>query len=526
MRSSSLLTLFTEQPPSRRGPSSFLVSILVHGVAFVLLLIGLRHTPRIGDQSIVQRYDVRLLDAPEPEPRKPRAGGGGVTYHGSQNDARALASGGSPARSAYVPPQVAQLHTAPQTLVQPDAPPDLILLKEVPVPVVVMWSPENTELKKIVPPPPQKPTAADVRPAVIKPSREPILADLKITATPFPTKAPALPPSTTSPLVVRAPEPVKRVPETSSATSQPPTPARVMSLSDVQTQGPVMIPLANQAAPSVASDSLALGRPQKSSGAGSGNLASNQSGTGSGEGSGDKGSKAASGSGSGTQNGTNNGSGQGSAVGRAGAGFGAGQGSAAGGAGAGSGAGQGSAVGAGNGAGSGSAGGSGTVGESDLGNERSVKHITLPRDGQFGVVVVGTSLAEEYPETVEIWKNRLVYTVYLHVGLGKNWILQYSLPRTEEAAAPASVTRPEAPWPYDILRPDLLPGDFNSDAVMVHGFVNLAGVFERLAVVFPSDFAQAKFLLGALKQWHFRPARQAGQIAAVEVLLIIPEQNE
>jgi hypothetical protein len=158
--------------------------------------------------------------------------------------------------------------------------------------------------------------------------------------------------------------------------------------------------------------------------------------------------------------------------------------------------------------------------------DRSVRRITLPKDGQFGVVVVGSSLAEEYPETVEIWKGRLVYTVYLHVGLGKSWILQYSLPHAEEAAVAASTTRPEAPWPYDILRPDLLPGDFNSDAVMVHGFINLTGVFERLAVVFPSDFAQAKFLLGALKQWHFRPARQAGQLAAVEVLLIIPEQPE
>jgi hypothetical protein len=504
MRSSGLVTLFTEQPPSGRAPSSFLVSILLHCIAFSLLFFGLRHAPRIGDQSIVQRFTVRLLDSPKPEPRRAQAAGGGVSYHGPQNDARAVAPGGNPSTATYIPPQVAQLHPAPQTLVQPDAPPDLLLLKEVPVPVVVMWSPENTEFKKIVPPAPQKPTAADTRPAIIKPSREPVLADIKISATPFPTKAPMLPPSTTSPLVVRAPEPVKRVPETSSATSQQPTPARVMSLSDIQTQGPVMIPLANQTAQSVSSESLAIGRPQKSSGTGSGNLASNQNGTGSGEGSGDKGVKAAAGSGSGAQNGANSGSGQGSTVG---------SGTAAG-------------SGSGNAAGSGSAGGSGTAGDSDLGNERSVKRITLPKDGQFGVVVVGSSLAEEYPETVEIWKNRLVYTVYLHVGLGKNWILQYSLPRTEGAAPAASVTRPEAPWPYDILRPDLLPGDFNSDAVMVHGFVNLTGVFERLAIVFPSDFAQAKFLLGALKQWHFRPARQAGQIAAVEVLLIIPEENE
>jgi hypothetical protein len=61
---------------------------------------------------------------------------------------------------------------------------------------------------------------------------------------------------------------------------------------------------------------------------------------------------------------------------------------------------------------------------------------------------------------------------------------------------------------------------------MVHGFVNAAGHFERLALVFPADFAKAKFLLSALQQWEFRPARQNGQVAAVEVLLIIPEESE
>ena len=61
---------------------------------------------------------------------------------------------------------------------------------------------------------------------------------------------------------------------------------------------------------------------------------------------------------------------------------------------------------------------------------------------------------------------------------------------------------------------------------MVHGFVNLSGRFERLAVVFPNEFAKAKFLLNALQQWQFRPAKANGQIAAVEVLLIIPEETE
>jgi hypothetical protein len=516
MSSSSVVTLFTVQPPPRRGPSAFLVSLLVHGVAFALLLLGLRRAPHLEDRSLIQRYTVRLLSPPKLERQKPQSARGGITYSGSQNDSLAPAPGGSPAALSYVPPQVAPLHPAPQTLVQPDAPPDLQLAQVIPIPVVVMWSSDNTPFKKIVPPPPQKPTAADVLPAIIKPNREPNLADLKISTTPFRTQAPTLPPSTTSPVVVRRPEPTKQIPVTSSVTSEQPIPARVMSLSDIQSREPVMIPLANQTAQSISSESLTLGLPEKSAGAGgSGNPASKQNGVGAGEGPGNQASK-------------QNGNGVAANSGAQGAKAAPGSGSIAGN-GANTGAAPGSGGGSGSGAGSGSIAesdiGSGSVGGSGIGSEPSVTRITLPKDGQFGVVVVGSSLAEQYPETVEIWKGRLVYTVYLHVGLSKNWILQYSLPRTE-AAATASVTRPDAPWPYDILRPDLLPTDFNSDAIMVHGFINLAGAFERLAVVFPPDFTQAKFLLSALKRWHFRPASQAGQVAAVEVLLIIPETAE
>jgi hypothetical protein len=145
----------------------------------------------------------------------------------------------------------------------------------------------------------------------------------------------------------------------------------------------------------------------------------------------------------------------------------------------------------------------------------------LPKDGQFGVVVVGTSLADQYPEIAGIWNGRLVYTVYLHVGTGKSWILQYSMPVAAQAAG-----KPEAPYPYDIVRPHFDPDDYTADALLVHGFVNIAGHFDHLALAFPQDFTKAKLLLGALQQWQFRPARQNGQVAAVEVLLIIPAETE
>jgi hypothetical protein len=150
----------------------------------------------------------------------------------------------------------------------------------------------------------------------------------------------------------------------------------------------------------------------------------------------------------------------------------------------------------------------------------------MPKDGKFGVVVVGSSMAEEYPETVGLWGSRMAYTVYLHVGSGKSWILQYSLPQAASAAENGTVVQLQAPWPFIMERPELAPGELDGNAILVHGFVNQSGRFEKLNIVFPVDFAQSKFVLGALQQWQFRAAMQNGLLTAVEVLLIIPAQAE
>jgi hypothetical protein len=387
---------------------------------------------------------------------------------------------------------LAQVPPRTQVLVQPDAPPNQLLPQETPIPLAVMWSPENSPSKVIVAPPQQEPTVAQTRPAIIKPNREPNLSDVNITMTPFASKTPLIPPGSTSPIVVRRREEINQIPSTSTSQLEPPTPARVLSLSPLQAAGPVVIPLANSPGSSSSSDMVISSAPGKNSSNGAGNPATKQSGVGSGDGPGV--SKTA-----GTAAGGNGGAAQGTAV--AGNGTGAPGGPATGG-------------------NSGSAAGSGP------GFEPSLVHLALPKDGQFGIVVVGSSVEDQYPEIVGIWGNRLVYTVYLHVGTGKNWILQYCVPRTQEAAAGGNIVKPEAPWPYDILRPHLAPEDFNSDALMVHGFVNMAGKFEHLAMVFPTEFKQAKFVLDALQRWQFRPAKQNGQIATVEVLLIIPEETE
>ncbi len=454
------------------------------------------------------RFTVRLMNLrwDEPPP-KPRAGGGGVTYPGAQAVDHSNQSGGSPA-AATASQELAPLIPAPQTLVQPDVPPNTLLAHPTPIPAILMWSPQDLPVVRVVPPPPQEVTAAEVRPALIRPNHEMELADVAISATPFLTKAPAPLPSTTSPVVVRGTQ-QPAVPQTVARPVGPPTPARVMSLSDFQIkEGTIALPEVNQTARSVTSGGLAAGQARGSLQSGSGNSPSIQSGSGSGQGSGDK-------RGSG-QNGTQ------AASGGSAEKFGSGDQAGAGNPGTNTGAGGGSGgqVGTNNGQNQGVGNGS------EPGGSPAVARIRLPRDGSFGVVVVGPSLSEKYPETVGIWNGRLAYTVYLHVGLPKNWILQYAMPRSVEVATAGVVTRPEAPWPYDIVRPNLKEEDFNSDAIMVHGFVNVQGHFEQLAVVFPPACPQSKFLLASLQEWNFRPATQNGKVAMVEVLLIIPDPEQ
>ena len=138
------------------------------------------------------------------------------------------------------------------------------------------------------------------------------------------------------------------------------------------------------------------------------------------------------------------------------------------------------------GAGNGTRAGSGTGSGTDDG-PTSVQ-FNLPKNGQFGAVVVGASLEAKYPELSGVWSDRVAYTVYLHVGLSKSWILQYSLPRSTEAQDSGNVSRLEAPWPYNIVRPNLAPDSLNADALLVHGYVNEAGKFESLGVAFPPEF--------------------------------------
>jgi len=518
MRSSRTITLFSERPEESQRPASFLVSILAHGAVIGLVTAGILFTPKIEVRTPAERYAVRRLDLNAPEPRLNGTAGSGVAYPGPRSKARARAEAGKQTAQQAALRLTAQVQPGPQTLLQPDIDSKLTLTQKIPVPTVLLSSPVKTVAKTIVPPKPEQP-AAEVQPILELPNEELNVADRNISSTNLPSPAQPIVASTTSPVVVHGPEPVKPPPVTTSESPAPPTPAKIVSLSDLQmAKGTVTLPPVNSTVPKASQGGLTAGQAKAPSEAAKANPApaattGNRNGAKTGPAQGAQaGSEAA------NQPAAGHSAGKAATAGQ-GAGNAAAKPEIAGNAGA-----KPESSGNGNGARPGPAqgaeGGSGGV------NLPGTERITLSKDGQFGAVVVGSSLEEKFPETAGLLGGRMAYTVYLHVGLAKSWILQYSLPRSEDAASAGNISRLEAPWPYNIVRPNITPGMIDADALMVHGFVNQTGHFEGLAVVFPPEFAQTEFVLKSLALWQFRPATQNGQIARVEVLLIIPEVLE
>ena len=517
MTSSQTITLFTQQVDLGPRPTSIAASILLHGVTIAVVLFGLAYKPPVTN-VIHEHYSVRELDLHVPD-QVMRAVRDRMPLPASHGGSHASASAGNSSPAPRPPSLVAQAKSGPQTLVQPDVLKPILMAEKIPLPQVVIWSPSKTIVKKIVPPLPEKPTASNVKPAVQRPNDEMNLSDVNISSTFHPSAKSIIPPSTTSPVAIPLPQQVQLPPITASQSTAQPTPAAIVSLSDLRMKnGTVALPPVNESVQSNAQGTLAANQIQALS-LPSTDVPAANSGEGSGPGSAGKASKPGPGSGGGSSAKLNNpGSGAGQAAagkpGNPGPGSGPGSDSNS------HGTDSAKAPGAPN-------GGTSAQG-SDSGPEQNGQltstQITLPKDGRFGAVVVGDSLQDEYPEVSGVWNGRIAYTVYLHVGLARNWIMQYALPRAADAAAEGTVVRLDAPWPYNIVRPNLVPGSIDADAIMIHGFINQSGRFETLKMIVPQGFPQAQFVLAALSKWQFRPALQNGESARVEVLIIIPDQ--
>ncbi len=485
MNSPLTTTLFAEPSDYRRSPLSLAVSFVLHAGVIALIFFGVFYTPPVIVRSSLDHYTVRHLDLDMPEIPPRRAPRDNITAPAPRRPALpSLASLGAQSERSLIMPPVPHVKLAPQTLIQPDVHTDITLTQEVPLPQIALWTPAKMPVKNIVAPLPAKPPTLEVKPRITRPNQEQNLGNIAIASVTQPKLNQLLVPSNTTPIVVHGPPNPAPTPANVTQNTQKPTPATVLSLSDIRLKnGSVALPPVNQAAAANTNEAAAMtpGPAKPVATAGSGDTGNKTEGSGTGK----EGAHA----GSGAANTNNAGNGAKFTV-----------------------TGPDQPAGAANGTGD--------------GDQPTITAISLPRDGSFSSVIVGNSLEDEYPEIGDVWKGRMAYTVYLHVGLQKSWILQYAPTRSNDASSAGAIVHLDAPWPYSIVRPNLPVDSINADALMVHGYVNNAGRFETLSIVFPTQFPLAQFVLDSLARWQFRPASQNGQIAKVEVLLIIPEQFE
>ncbi len=462
MTSPHTVTLFEEHLDTHRRPVTMVASALVHVGVVSLVFFGVLYTPPVITHAPLDRFAVRRLDLKMPDLDPQHSMASDLPYPEQHRTPHPTPPGGKASAQAPMAPPVQNVKIAPQTLLQPDLRSNMVLIQQAPLPQMMLWSPDKTPVIKIVAPVPQKLQTNIVHPTLAPPIPEPNINDVAIASATQPSLKQLLVPSTTTPVVVKGPPQPPTTPTTVTQTSATPTAATVMSLSDVQMKN----------------GTIALPPVNQVAAANASGLAAGPAKAGTSPGNGDTPTKAA-GSGTGTGKSSGAHSGEGAQL-------------------------------------------AGTLG----GNRPSATMISLPVNGQFGSVIVGSSLEDQYPQISSVWKGRMAYTVYLHVGLEKSWILQYSLPRAAEAKSAGAVSHLDAPWPYSIVRPNITPGSLATDALMIHGFVNNAGRFETLSVVFPPQYPEAQFILDSLERWKFRPASKDGQIAKVEVLLIIPQAFE
>src|SRR5580704_18604219 len=69
MKSSSIIVLFGDPPPLRRGPSGFLISFFLHLCVCGVLFLALNQPHTADSRSLTQRYAVRVMELRKQEPK-------------------------------------------------------------------------------------------------------------------------------------------------------------------------------------------------------------------------------------------------------------------------------------------------------------------------------------------------------------------------------------------------------------------------------------------------------------------------
>lgn len=469
--------MFADIPEIHRRSVPLLGSILIHGLALGIAGYGILYRPTLIASPDYVHYTVRHLTVPVPSARpKPRSiddlpreqWASDAVIQTTANRMGELLQLRIPARTKT---------RAPQTLIQPDLRRPLTDPIDVTVPSLVIWRPGALSTTHIVPPA-ETSFPRNATDSLLAPNAESTGAILPLAASDIPTRSIATPEATTSPVNLHQPDEARKALVTLSQTTAEPTPVPLISISDFHTfHGQSIVPPATESQDSNTGDRqlhLTGGtlNPSSSSTAHRADEAHRA----------DANEKSPGGPHS-------------------------------------------------------NAYGNGTGSEqvtaspeaqilSTQRNHSSGTLISLPKDGKFGAVIVGASIQDWLPDLEGFWAGRLTYSVSIRVGLPRSWILQYSLPRSTDASAPDSTARLEAPWPYSILRPDIPPGSVDANALLVSGIINQDGQFESLHPIFPPRFPDSAYVIDCLKEWRFRPAAHNGHPTTLDIILIIPTDED
>ncbi len=395
-------------------------------------------------------------------------------------------------------PAVRTARAVQQTLVQMDLPPTVDLHQQLRVPTIVMLASTPHRVAKPFVAPPLRKNTMEVPSHVALEMRPPVL-DVRAGFAKTPDALKQITPRLAAPVGAVAPvagnrEPVEAKPAAASVTGNETDPSNIISLPDrpIPAASAIVLPPLNQvsgrdtAAGTIgAGDGGGAAIPAPSHSGAGGNTASNASGNspaartpGAGMGTDHAGTSAAVASGSGTK--------PGAAV---------------------------------------SVSGGGNAASSSKPAALPTRLIR-PQNGSYEVAIVQSSGV--VPGSNGLLKGKPVYSVYIPVGTGKEWILQYCLPADDTQPAARSqvvqlgnITPITAPYAFSIIGPTI---QFRPGAryAFIHGFVNASGRFEHLAEASDQEIENIAAVLESLGQWEFRPATKDGVPAMVEILLCIP----
>ncbi|MGA9669531.1 MAG: hypothetical protein WBQ94_10000, partial [Terracidiphilus sp.] len=157
MKSSQLISLFSDKADVSQGSTSIIVSVLMHGAVIGVVAYVVLFAPRIRQLTVAERMAIRHMDLNMPDPVKAYSDATGKFYPGQHPSPHKPAPAGKPADESAQLQELTPAIKSLQTLMQPKAPQ---LPKDTPLPTVVLLTPETVPTKAVVAPRPMPSTIA------------------------------------------------------------------------------------------------------------------------------------------------------------------------------------------------------------------------------------------------------------------------------------------------------------------------------------------------------------------------------